>query len=225
MQVATAYATNCDDVERTLFIKETPPPPTPVGEQERKPEEPSVEADQPDPGVRASDANTGQLSHKARADLLKVLQEYNDKGLFPKNPKVVRLQRGRKVPISLIDEDVTPVACKQQSMSPIHEEIVNDQVDLWRDAGFVSYSTSWWCHRITLIPKNNGEMRLWVDYRELNKLTKKDSGGLGTLAMMHHETKGSKIFTVIDLASAYHQLPIKQSDRHKRASRDGRGRL
>ena len=56
-------------------------------------------------------------------------------------------------------------------------------------------------------------------------MTKKDSGGIGTLATMHHRFKGSNFFTLLDLLSAYHMLSIKEADRHKTAFRDPRGRL
>lgn len=42
---------------------------------------------------------------------------------------------------------------------------------------------------------------------------------------MPHRIKGSNFFTLLDLPSVYHQLSIKEVDRHKTAFRDARGRL
>lgn len=67
--------------------------------QEAVPEEsPDKGAREPteedDPGVRVSQANTGQLGPESRAELLGILEEYDSKGLFPPNPKVVREVNG-----------------------------------------------------------------------------------------------------------------------------------
>lgn len=124
-----------------------------------------------------------------------------------------------------MNEDVTPVACRQQQYNPIQAQIVNQQADLWLETGVTRYSTSQWCSRTSIVKKKDGSNRVTIDYRPLNAVTKKDSGDLGTLATMHHRIKGSKFFTLLDLPSAYHQLSIREADRHKTACRDVRGRL
>eukprot|EP00752_Nemacystus_decipiens_P004058 g3716.t1 len=173
--------------------------------------------------VCVDEANTGQLGYESRRELLAIIAKA--KGLFPTNPKIVEALPGREVPIPLVDENVTPVACKQQKYNPIQADIVNKQVDLWLATGVIRPSTSSWCCRTSIVPKKDGSNRLTIDYRPLNAVTKKDSGGIGTLATMHHRIKGSNFFTLLDLPSAYHQLSIKESDRHKTAFRDARGRL
>ena len=47
-------------------------------------------------------------------------------------------------------------------------------------------------------------------------------GGLGDIVGI---MEGSKYFSSIDLKAAFHQLPLKKSDRHKTAFRDPTGRL
>ena len=123
-----------------------------------------------------------------------------------------------------MDENVTPVACKQQQYNPIQAEIVNKQVDLWLATSVVRPSTSAWCSRTSIVQKKGGSHRFTVDYRALNQVTN-NSGGLGTLATMHHRIKGSKFFTFLALPSVYHQLSIYEADLHKTAFRDARGRL
>ena len=223
VQVATAYATNCDDLERMLLLKEPAPmPPAPTPPQATA-HMPPPAGDEPD--IRVSDAATGQLGHQSRQRLLEVISRAKAKGLFPVNPKIVAALPGRQVPIPLIDENVTPVACRQQQYNPIQAEIVNKQADLWLETEVTRYSTSSWCSRTSIVKKKDGSHRVTIDYRPLNAVTKKDSGGIGTLATMHHRIKGSNFFTLLDLPSAYHQLEIKETDRHKTAFRDARGRL
>ena len=49
-------------------------------------------------------------------------------------------------------------------------ELVNDMTD----RGVVQPSTSAWASPIVLIPKHDGNLRFYVDYRKLNAVTKKD---------------------------------------------------
>lgn len=143
-----------------------------------------------EPEIRVSEANTGQLGHQSRLRLLELLARAKAKGLFPVNPKIVAALPGREVPIPLIDENVTPVARKQQQYNPVQAEIVNKQADLWLEMGVIRQSTSAWCSRTSIVKKKDGSNRVTVDFRPLNAVTMKDSGGLGTLATMHHRIKG-----------------------------------
>ena len=112
-----------------------------------------------------------------------------------------------------------------QRHNPAASDIVNSTVDGWKELGIVDYSDSQWYSRTSIQWRKNGKPRLTIDYPPLNAVTKKNSGGIGSLAGMHDRVKKSKCFTLIDLPQAYHQLPINPSDRHKTAVRDARGRL
>lgn len=83
-----------------------------------------------------------------------------------------------EVPIPLVDEDFTPVACKQQQYNPIQAKISNKQADLWLATGVIRQSTSAWCSRTSIKKNKAGSNRVNVDYRPLNAVTKKDSGGI-----------------------------------------------
>eukprot|EP00903_Cladosiphon_okamuranus_P021517 g19781.t1 len=197
IQVATAYATNYDDVERMLPLKEpirpeyAMEPPLPPQLEEPKP-------DTQDECIRMSEIDTGPLSHSARTTLLNIISAQVEKGLFPTSDKTELSQlHGREVSIPLIDENVTPIACKQQRFNPRDADLLNKEVD----------------RMVTL------------DFRPLNKISKKNSGGIGNLASMHDRVRKSKWFTLLDLPQAYHQIAIKPSDRPKTAFRDARGRL
>ena len=64
-----------------------------------------------------------------------------------------------------------------------------------------------------------------MDYRPLNSRLKKDSGGLGDINGILDRMKDSQFFTSLDLAQAYHQLELREEDKHKTAFRDPTGRL
>ena len=60
--------------------------------------------------------------------------------------------------------------------------------------------------------KNDGSMRLCIDYRELNQITVKNKYPLPRIDDLFDQLQGAKYFSKIDLRSGYHQLRVKASD-------------
>nr|GFA26347.1 putative reverse transcriptase domain-containing protein [Tanacetum cinerariifolium] len=54
--------------------------------------------------------------------------------------------------------------------------------------------------------------RMWIDYRELNKLTVKNRYPLPRINDLFHQLQGSQFFSKIDLRSGYHQLRVHEDD-------------
>eukprot|EP00903_Cladosiphon_okamuranus_P011770 g11064.t1 len=154
VQVATAYATNCDDVERMLLLKEPAPPEVPSDPPPWRPTTAAPASGTQGDCIRVSEINTGPLSVGVRATLLKIVSAQLDKGLFPANDKTLTTVHGREMEIPLIDENVTHIACKHQRHNPVHADIINMQVDKWKEMGIVEYSDS---HR------EQGLRRKWLD--------------------------------------------------------------
>ena len=224
VQVARAFAVNCHDVERMLLIKQ------PIVENERTPSpvrgpNPDQDRSQDDRGVKVSEAKVGQLGPEARKRLMTLLEKFNVKKLFPGDAKVVEIKHGRKVALPLKDENVTPIACKAQRWNPHMSDILMKQINPMIERKIFRFSTSSWCSRIVPVPKSDGSYRICVDYRPLNNLIKKDSGGLGDINGILDRMKASNFFTSLDLAQAYHQLELKEEDKHNTAFRDPTGRL
>jgi hypothetical protein len=70
-----------------------------------------------------------------------------------------------------------------------------------------------------ILPKPDGSLRLCVDYRGLNKVTKKNRYPLPLIPEILDRLVGAKIFTKLDLKDAYHRIPIAEEDRWKTAFR------
>ena len=69
--------------------------------------------------------------------------------------------------------------------------------------GIIEESSSPWMAPMVFVPKENGELRLCVDYRELNKRTVKDAYPLPRPDEAQDRLSGSSIFSTLDLQHGY----------------------
>ena len=67
--------------------------------------------------------------------------------------------------------------------------------------------------------KKDGTLRLWVDYRKLNRVTVKNKYPLPRIEDLFDQLNGACYFSKIDLRSGYHQLRVRDSDIPKTAFR------
>nr|KYP60027.1 Transposon Ty3-G Gag-Pol polyprotein [Cajanus cajan] len=74
-------------------------------------------------------------------------------------------------------------------------------------------SVSPWGAPVLLVKKKDGGSRLFVDYRQLNKLIIKNK----LIDDLMDQLKGASMFSKIDLRSGYHQIMVKESDIPKTA--------
>ena len=63
--------------------------------------------------------------------------------------------------------------------------------------------------------KKDGSSRLYVDYRQLNKLTIKNKYPLPRIDDLLYQLKGTWVFSKIDLRSGYHQILVRLEDMQK----------
>ena len=78
-----------------------------------------------------------------------------------------------------------------------------------------------WCQ--LFVPKRSGEIRLYIDCRELNKKTTKDAYPLPLPDEVQDQLSGSTVYSTLDLQSRYWQLPVSPNDREKTAFCPGPG--
>ena len=80
--------------------------------------------------------------------------------------------------------------------------------------GVIEESSCPWMAPAVFILKQSGELRICIDYRELNKLSIRDSY---PLPHPDEVLAGSKVFSTLDLHSRYWQLPVAPADQEKTA--------
>jgi len=94
------------------------------------------------------------------------------------------------------------------------EEWVDRQVEQLRSANIIRESSSPWAAPIVVVKKKNGEFRMCIDYRRLNSLTVRPIYNIPDSSGIFYHISDSTFFSTIDVSSAYHQCPIKESDKH-----------
>ena len=66
----------------------------------------------------------------------------------------------------------------------------------------------------SFVRKKSGDIRLCVDYQELNKKTQ-DTYPLPLPVEVQDKLARSKVFSTLDLQCGYWQMPLNPQDRHK----------
>ena len=70
---------------------------------------------------------------------------------------------------------------------------------------------------VVLVRKKKGQLRICIDYRQLNNRTKKDNYALPRIDEVLDSLSGNKLFSVLDMKSGYHQIPIAEEHKERTA--------
>ena len=104
-----------------------------------------------------------------------------------------------------------------------YREEVEQQLQDMLKQGIIQESSSPWMAPAVFVPKKSGEIRLCIDYRELNKKTTKDAYPLPLPDEVQDQLAGSTTFSTLDLQCGYWQMPVSPDDRAKTAFCPGPG--
>ena len=90
--------------------------------------------------------------------------------VFPKDLPGLALEREMEFTIALAPR-TTPISKTPYRKIPIELKELKIQLQELLDKGFIRPSISPWGAPVLFVKKNDGSMRLCIDYRELNKVT------------------------------------------------------
>lgn len=88
-------------------------------------------------------------------------------------------------------------------------QVVRSKIDDLLKAKVIRPSSSPFASPILLVKKKDGSDRMCVDYRELNDNTIADRFPLPLISDQIARLHGGHFFTILDLASGFHQIPIE----------------
>ena len=118
-----------------------------------------------------------------------------------------------------LEEGASPPLGTVYSLSQTELGALRTFIDEHLSYGFIKQSTSAHGAPVLFIRKKDGSLRLCVDYRGLNKLTKKDCYPLPLISDLLDSPSKAKIYSKIDLRHTYHLVCIAEGDKWKTAFR------
>ena len=108
-----------------------------------------------------------------------------------------------------------PPSSRPRKLNPTMSKIAQDTINGMLSEGILKPSTSPYSSPIHIVDKKPKGHRIVGDYRNLNKITEKDTYSLPYLNNFSAQLNGKKIFSKIDLKNAYFHVPIAEEDKKK----------
>ena len=98
-------------------------------------------------------------------------------------------------------------------MAPPRWRVLREKTQELLDAGIIEKCWSPWSSAPVLVKKSDGSFRLCLDYRDVNKLTKKWVYANPSIDGMLNRMRGATFISKIDLNSAYFQIELEDSSK------------
>jgi len=116
-----------------------------------------------------------------------------------------------------LEKDSHPPVGTIYSLSKFEQEALKEFIDENLTNGFICLTSS--SHRapVLFIKKKDSSLRLCVDFRGLNKITKKDRYPLSLISNLLDSLRKARIYTKIDLQHVYYLVHIAEGDEWKTA--------
>jgi hypothetical protein len=120
-----------------------------------------------------------------------------------------------KIPLK---QGVKPFRKKIRQINPILLLVIEKEVKKLMDSKIiVPLRYSEWVANLFLVRKKNGEIKLCVDFRNLNRSSLKDNYPLPKMDHVLKKEVGANIMSMIDGFSGYNQIAVHQDDKEKTA--------
>ena len=142
-------------------------------------------------------------------------------GLFSEDGKPLRTTT--EVVMRVDTGNARPIRQRPYRMALSMKDKVDKEIDRMLEEGVLRPSSSPWSSPLTIAAKPGGKVRVCADYRKINAVTKKDAHPIPHIQDIFDGLAGSSIFSIIDLKSAYWQIPLVEEDREKSAIITHRG--
>ncbi|UYV63096.1 hypothetical protein LAZ67_2003113 [Cordylochernes scorpioides] len=122
-----------------------------------------------------------------------------------------------KIKHKIETDDHAPTKQRPYRVSGMERKIIQQEVDRMMQQDIIQFSESPWSSPVVLVKKKNGSWRFCVDYRRLNKITKKDVYPLPRVDDALDNLSGARYYSSMDLRTGYWQIEVDEHDREKTA--------
>ena len=162
-------------------------------------------------GSRVEDVKIGsQLSQDQQEQLKHLLQEFA--GVFQDKPGAT----------SMIEHHIKTGSAPSVRLPPYRvpqafRDSVKAELDEMLASEIIEPSTSDWSAPMVLVKKQDGSLRVCVDYRRLNCVSETDAYPMPRIDDLIDQVGGSRFISTLDLTRGYWQVPVAKEDRPKTA--------
>lgn len=108
--------------------------------------------------------------------------------------------------------DVTPITQRFYPVSPAVEKLMFKEIDRMLELGVIEPSSSAWSSPMRMVIKPN-KVRLCLDARKLNSVTKKDAYPLPNIEGIFSRLPKANIISKLDLKDAFWQIPLEEKSK------------
>ena len=145
-----------------------------------------------------------QLEPTIQQQLDFLLKTFKDQ--FTKDETTIGTTPLTQMSINTADSD--PISQKPYPMAMKHYQWVKEEIDKLLEAGVIRNSHSSWSAPIIIVPKGDGGKHLIIDYRALNKVTRKFVWPMPKVEDIFSQLNGAKYFSTLDLRARYHHIGL-----------------
>jgi hypothetical protein len=161
------------------------------------------------------EADVSNLSMEKRAEYVRLLKEFDDvfdwtyEDLRTYDTNIIQ----HKIPLK---EHAKPFKQKLRQINPMLLPIMEKEFKKLLDAHIIiPLRFSEWVGNLVSVKKKNGEIKLCVDFRNLNRSSKKDNYPLPKMEHILQRVTGSDRMSMVDGFFSYNQISILPEDREK----------
>ena len=115
-----------------------------------------------------------------------------------------------------LDPNIKPLAEPQRTI-PFHlQKHFSNEIKQMEKQGIIEPDTepAPWISKVVLAPKDNGNIRVTVDMRQVNKAIKNNNLPIPKVEDIKAKMAGNKVFSKLDFRSAFHQLHLAEEIRY-----------
>ncbi|UYV72847.1 hypothetical protein LAZ67_10000976 [Cordylochernes scorpioides] len=153
------------------------------------------------------------LNKEKRSNMAEYLINYAE--IFDFERRTSRHYSGEKLKIDTSDNH--PIKQRPYRVSPTERRAIQGEVDKMIKMGVAQSSESPWYSPVVLVKKKDGSWRFCVDYRRLNRVTKKDVYPIPRTDDVFDSLTGTKFYSNMNLRTGHWHIEIDEGEREKTA--------
>ena len=151
-----------------------------------------------------------ELTSQQRKSLLTTLQEFHN--VFYTGGPLPLVRVGVEHALRL-DPQTSPIASRPRRLSPLAEAEVRAEIRKLQEMNVIRKSCSPWAAPIVCARRQDGSLRLAIDYRGVNKVSSPATlHPLPVIEDLLDRLGTARYFSVLDAKSGYHQMPMSEDD-------------